>query len=163
MKSKKSLLFFLVAFLFIQNCSKDSSSTNDINNDLNNIEVLYIYGEGNADFMPPVVPDPIHIRIEMEFKNLSNSKTIKNIDIENEKVFLLENDSLIGEIDLYPWEEIVLSPSEIDTIIFSKTSCDSMPFDAPDKKYIYIDLDIVDKFGNRMNFVTDSIYFECTY
>lgn len=154
-------LILIITFFSLQHCSRSSTSDDDTNNDLNYVSVKYLSGVASADLMPPVLPDPINIRIDIEFKNSSNSKTIKDFNFENERVFLNDNDSLIAEIDLYLSEEIILSPLEIDTVSFFKFPCDSMPFDviSTNRKYIYIDFDIVDKYGNKVKFKTDSIYF----
>lgn len=155
-------LAFLIYLCFFA-CSDDSSTNSKTDqNDLAKLEIKYINGSGYSNLMPPNLPDPVNIRIDLQIKNNSDNNVINELYFEDFKVYLA-NDSLLGKIKMTTWFDIDIKPSSIDTITLSKNSSDTLIFETPCTEYIYLDFEIKDKSDNFLKIKTDSIYYECVY
>ena len=163
MKIYSVLKISVIFIIYILSCEKNSSSFPTItSDDLKHLEIKYLDGRGYSNLMPPKIPDPLGISFRLEFTNLSVSDTVKELYVDNCKVFLI-TDSLLGTIKIIPWDDINLVPSSTDTITFGKIQESIKIFDPPCGKSIYLTFVIKDRYNNFINFQTDSIYYECDY
>lgn len=162
MKVYSVFKIFMIFIVFSLSCETDSSTfPTNISNDLTQLEIKFIDGFGLSDFLGiPPQPDPVRISFSLEFKNSSISDTIRELYFKNCKVFLT-TDSLLGIIEIIPWDDIDLLPSSTDTITFGKIPETVKIFDPPCGETFYLTFEIKDKYENFLNFKTDTIYYEC--
>jgi len=163
MKTYSVVIISMIFAIFFLLCKKDSSSYKVVDTDVfSKLEISFLDGFGYSDLMPVIPPDPVSISFRLAIKNLSNCDTIRQLNFENCRVYLT-TDSLLGMIEITPWEEIKLLPLKTDTIEFGKIQDSTRILDPPCNKNIYLTFDIKDRYNNHINFQTDRIFYRCVY
>lgn len=162
MNSNHRLLVAFVLFLGLiggLRCD-DNAITPNI---LDKVEVRFSSGWISADLMPFVPPDPIIARIVVLARNIDSSQAVSGLRLPEAEVFLNSSRERLGLIRLSSNWDGHLGAGEQDTVELVKVVTESLPFDPPCEKYVYLDMKIADIAGNSKSFSTDSLLFECTY
>lgn len=132
-------------------------------NILDKIEVRFLSGRISADLMPIVPPDPIRARIVLLVHNTDSLQPVSGLLVPEAEVFLNSGRQRLGQIRFSSNWDGRLTAGEQDTVELEKVVTESLPFDPPCEKYVYLDMKIADIAGNSKSFSTDSLLFECTY
>jgi len=130
--------------------------------DLSKLEMSLISLEGYASFFPVHPPDPIHVKVILLFRNLSQYQIIDRIDFNDGKMFKSSGE-YVGDFDLWPWYDVNVYPLQPDTITIVKVQSNNLPFEAPCYEYFYVSFYIEDQYHNRMLVTTDSSYYDCDF
>ena len=131
--------------------------------DFQHLEAYYINAEGYSNLMPPNLPDPISFEVSFEFINIYDKKIISGIYPEDVYVYNVNNDVLLGNVQMYPWPEIYLYPGEGDTITFYKNREDSKIFETPCEDSIYLKINLRDQYYRGVQIRTGNFLYECSH
>ena len=78
-------------------------------------------------------------------------------------VYKVNNDVLLGNINMYPWPEVYLYPGISDTITFYKIREDYQIFETPCEDSIYLKINLRDQYYRGVQIRTGGFLYECDH
>jgi len=154
----KYLPLILIGFFFI-GCQEDQSQ--DFS--LDDLQIQFLSGFMEANFMPEIPPDPIYCQINLQLRNTNSEESAHGLNIPQAKVFIDSTNQLLGEISLSTDWDGYMEPGEQDTVQLTKVVLEEAPFDPPCNAFVYLEIEVTDNVDQSKFFATDSLLFYCTY